>query len=166
MQDITSYISSIVTADDNQPLASKDIPSDQLPPEVKSVLDAIFDELISCKPSWRSVFKEKEEVVNYKKALGVAMLRAKIDTVEKAQFGIAFAQLDESPFFPSVGEFIKWCKDGYNTSLHFKQLEDNTKRIKDERRMISAVPWEEQQKTARDNLAALRKTIKTIKKGK
>lgn len=159
--DVSLYVKSLPVSEEGQIQCSRSLPSESIPQQVKTALDAIFSELMDCKPSWRNAFKTKEEAVNYKKALGVAMASAKIDSYEKARYGIAYAQLDESPFFPSVGMFVKWCKDGYNEYLTRKQLEDNTKCIMDEKRQIGAQTWEERQKTARSELSALREIIKS-----
>lgn len=160
--DVTKYIEKMDLNEDKgiATLSSRSIPSDTIPKEIKVVIDAIFIELMDCKPSWRNAFKSKDEAQAYKKALGVAMFRSGINTVEKAGYGIAFAQTDESPFFPSVGQFISWCKDGYSQALHQKQLEDNTKRILDEKRLLSSQTWEERQAQAKEQIQGLKNILK------
>jgi len=162
--DIVSYIDNmqINSRKDASTALSSQTHSDSIPKEVKTALDAIFQELMNCKPSWRTAFKEKEEVISYKKALGVAMFNAKINTMEKAQFGIAYAQLDSSPFFPSVGQFITWCTEGYGQHLKKKQLEQNMNRITDEKLMLDSKPFEERKAEAKANIADLRNILNKV----
>lgn len=133
----------------------------ELPQIAKDILNHTFNEMMACKSSWRVGFKTKDEVKNYKIALGKAMHLAKIDSYEKLQFGLDALLLDDGKYLPSVGQFVKWCKDGYNQDLHQKNLLGNTKRILDERRMLANGTFEQRQETARNELGKCLDIIKS-----
>lgn len=70
----------------------------------------IFEQLTGTKPAWRHALSSKEAVVRTKRAWTAAIIKAGITKFEQIQHGITLAGLDTSPFLPSVGQFIDWCK--------------------------------------------------------
>lgn len=137
-----------------------DIRAETFTPEMKQILDFTFNSLIASKPAWRNGFRDKEETIAYKKQLGVAMAEHGIDTSEKLAGGLAYARSVESPFMPSVGEFIGWCKDVNHEREHAQAIEARTQRILDERKQLASRPFEERQHEARAHLMCCREIIK------
>jgi hypothetical protein len=121
---------------------SSEIPGREIPQEVRTVMDLIFKEMMDCKPSWKATFKaetvamSQTMAVDDNNALFSAMLHSKIDTMEKAMFGINALRVSVDPFFPPVGRFVHDCKTGWHDHLRQQQMRDNTKRIIERNRML------------------------------
>ncbi|MDG6880965.1 Replication protein P [Phocoenobacter uteri] len=89
-------------------------PKNVASPEMAVATKVLFNELRGAFPAWRNAFKTKDEYNNFRKVWLETLLEENI-TPEQLQAGLRQAKLSESPFFPSVGMFIKWCREqGYS----------------------------------------------------
>ena len=79
-------------------------------PEAAALINHVFKSLCGAKPSWRSGFKTNDDVNAYKEALALTFMENGITTPEQVHKGLAEVRRNESPFMPSTGEFLKWCK--------------------------------------------------------
>jgi hypothetical protein len=131
-----------------------------MPQIAKDILNHTFNEMMACKSSWRVGFKTKEEVKNYKIALGKAMFLAKIDSFQKLQFGLDHLILDENPYLPSTGLFVAWCKEGYRQHLFRQQAIDNTNRILQNNRLIESGTFEERREVKKSEMAKVMEKLK------
>lgn len=86
-----------------------------LSPEAIALINHVFKSLCGAKPSWRTGFKTNEDVNSYKEALALTFMENGMQTPDAVQKGLAEARKDESPFMPSTGEFLKWCKPDKTT---------------------------------------------------
>ena len=89
-----------------------------LSPEAITLINHVFKSLCGAKPSWRTGFKTNEDVNSYKEALALTFMENGIQTPDAVQKGLAEARRDESPFMPSTGEFLKWCKPEHREQCH------------------------------------------------
>ena len=84
------------------------------------IVNRLFDSLMMIKTGWRAMFPSinaKTEPDKLRKAMQLmkkqflkGLIENEITTLEQLEFGLKKARADDNPFFPSVGEFIKWCK--------------------------------------------------------
>ncbi|WP_439259505.1 replication protein P [Lonepinella sp. BR2930] len=76
-------------------------------------IERLFVNLKRIFPAWKSAFESDDEYAETK-ALWLETLAENHISLEQLKAGLEQAKLSESPFFPSVGLFMKWCKQGYN----------------------------------------------------
>ena len=122
-------------------------------------MDYVFETLWGANPAWRAGFKSRKEMINYKTQLGRAMEAAGINTMEKVEDGLNYAIQQPGAFMPSTGDFVTWCKDVAEIKRQRREDEERSKRIMDEKRLLSAKPWEERQSTAKAAIAEIRKSL-------
>lgn len=89
-----------------------------LSPEAIALINHVFKSLCAAKPSWRSGFKTNEDVNAYKEALALTFMENGINTPEAVQKALAESRRNDSPFMPSTGEFLKWCKPEHKEQCH------------------------------------------------
>ncbi|WP_345869544.1 replication protein P [Shewanella algae] len=75
-----------------------------------SVINHLFSELQSCFPAWRQTFTSKADIDAAKRVWARGLVEAGIHSEQQLQWGLRKARRSESPFWPSVGQFIKWCQ--------------------------------------------------------
>ena len=85
-----------------------------VPPQVSKFVDRLFERLKLTFPAWRQAFSSDEEFNEAKRLWLEALVRNNVLTAEQFKQGIAKAEQMESPFLPSVGQFIGWCKGAEN----------------------------------------------------
>ncbi|WP_228730341.1 replication protein P [Shewanella yunxiaonensis] len=83
--------------------------SDQLQATAR-IINILFAELQSCFPAWKTTFPSKSDVDAAKRTWTKGLLEAGISSEQQLQWGLRKARRSESPFWPSVGQFIKWCQ--------------------------------------------------------
>ncbi|WP_159655967.1 replication protein P [Vibrio atypicus] len=74
------------------------------------IINKLFSELQTCFPAWRQTFTSKADIDATKRAWVRGFVEAKITSEKQLQCGLAKARRSESPFWPSVGQFISWCQ--------------------------------------------------------
>ncbi|MCZ5970935.1 replication protein P, partial [Escherichia coli] len=62
-------------------------------------------------PASVSTIREQNKLNEFRKQWMLAFLENGITTMELVNAGMRHARASESPFWPSPGQFIKWCKD-------------------------------------------------------
>ena len=128
-------------------------------PEIKQVLDYVFETLWGANPAWRSGFKSRKEMINYKTQLGRAMQSAGINTMEKVEDGLIYAIQQPGAFMPSTGDFVTWCKDIADVKRVKREAVERSQRITDEKRLLASEPWETRQTRAKSAIAEMRKHL-------
>ncbi|WP_368075529.1 replication protein P [Marinobacter lutaoensis] len=73
-------------------------------------MNKLFAELQACFPAWRQTFTSKADIDAAKRVWARGLVEAKVTSDRQLQWGLAKARRSESPFWPSVGQFIKWCQ--------------------------------------------------------
>ncbi len=82
----------------------------QLVRQSAGVINSIFAGLKAAYPAWRQTFTTDNDLEEAKKAWVKALIENRITSKEQVQQGLQQARKDTSPFWPSVGKFIEWCK--------------------------------------------------------
>lgn len=84
----------------------------------KQVINDLFSRLSAIFPAWRHAFDGDEAIREAKRAWLSALIRNGVTTPELIQQGLVQAERQTTPFLPSVGQFIAWCKgDGDEKSV-------------------------------------------------
>ena len=71
----------------------------------------VFMALKLMSPAWRNNFKSEKELEMTKKLWLSTLIEEKVTTDEKINRALKKAKLNDSPFFPSIGQFIKWSEE-------------------------------------------------------
>lgn len=118
MKDVQRNMSGINAKNQRQEELKK-----QVSDNAKSVIDNLFDELKSCYPAWKQAFGNQETWLAAKRTWTKAFIENNISTTEQVITGLKEARKGDNPFWPSVGQFIKWC-DGpqIDTSAAFDRM--------------------------------------------
>ncbi|WP_205907382.1 replication protein P [Salinivibrio sp. YCSC6] len=94
----------------SQPELSHQTDDDKKLIAAAGVINKLFAELQACFPAWRQTFTCKSDIDAAKRSWARGLVEAKITTETQLKCGLAKARRSESPFWPSVGQFIKWCQ--------------------------------------------------------
>lgn len=82
------------------------------------VIGLLFKRLKSIFPAWRASFLDEESEHEARKMWLSALNENGITTAEQIRIGLKKARKHNSPFWPSVGQFISWCElDGEDLGL-------------------------------------------------
>ncbi|WP_431688938.1 replication protein P [Hahella sp. NBU794] len=73
-------------------------------------VNAIFKALQASFPAWRQAFPDTESLLEAKRAWTKAMVENRITSADQIRVGIRRARATACPFFPSIGQFVSWCK--------------------------------------------------------
>lgn len=78
----------------------------------EKMVDSLFKSLKQLFPaSVSTVFKNASDEMDAKRQWIAAFAENGITTREQLQNGMRHARASDNPFWPAVGEFIKWCKE-------------------------------------------------------
>ncbi|OOF48717.1 replication P [Rodentibacter genomosp. 1] len=78
------------------------------------LIDRMFTRLKSLFPAWKQAFDSMETYNETKQIWLEELLKADVVTPLALKRGLDRAAGSESPFFPSVGQFIAWCSEDYH----------------------------------------------------
>ncbi|MEH8029356.1 replication protein P [Gallibacterium anatis] len=82
----------------------------EIPPQVAKFVDRLFARLKAIFPAWQAAFDGEEGYQEAKRLWLEALVNNGVTTAAQFKCGIAQAERESTPFFPSVGQFIAWCK--------------------------------------------------------
>lgn len=85
-------------------------------------INGIFKSLCQIFPNWRNVYRDADELQAAKATFTKGMMENGIISSEQVKRGLAKARSQESDFFPSVGKFCSWCKDGSQWQAAFQRM--------------------------------------------
>lgn len=78
----------------------------------EKMVDSLFKSLKQLFPaSVSTVFKNENDEMDAKRQWITAFAENGITTREQLQNGMRHARASDNPFWPAVGQFIKWCKE-------------------------------------------------------
>ncbi len=85
-------------------------PATSLNEEAKNIVNGLFKSLQAAKPGWRASFPDDESLRLAKSTFVKGLIEAQVTDRAMISLGMKKARLDPSQFFPSIGQFIMWCK--------------------------------------------------------
>ncbi|WP_272521098.1 replication protein P [Providencia sp. PROV202] len=99
-------------------IAQDSTPQKVVNPQAEQLVDVLFRNLKQIFPAAvNTIFKNESDELAAKRQWIAAFAENGITTREQLQNGMRYARASDSPFFPAVGQFIKWCKQEDFTQL-------------------------------------------------
>ncbi|CAG9425214.1 hypothetical protein NVI2019_PEGOAJLN_02474 [Providencia alcalifaciens] len=99
-------------------IAQDSTPQKIVSPQAEQLVDVLFRNLKQIFPAAvNTIFKNESDELAAKRQWIAAFAENGITTREQLQNGMRHARASDSPFFPAVGQFIKWCKQEDFTQL-------------------------------------------------
>ncbi|HFD6682076.1 DNA replication protein [Providencia alcalifaciens] len=99
-------------------IAQDSTPQKVVNPQAEQLVDVLFRNLKQIFPAAvNTIFKNESDELAAKRQWVAAFAENGITTREQLQNGMRHARASDSPFFPAVGQFIKWCKQEDFTQL-------------------------------------------------
>ncbi len=99
-------------------IAQDSTPQKIVSPQAEQLVDVLFRNLKQIFPAAvNTIFKNESDELAAKRQWIAAFAENGITTREQLQNGMRYARASDSPFFPAVGQFIKWCKQEDFTQL-------------------------------------------------
>lgn len=98
----------------------------------ENVLNVVINSLRAIFPAWRSSIKSQRELDELKKEWLIAFIENNIKTDIQINRGLKRARAETSPFMPSVGMFMSWCKPPIQSHVEF-----NTRSLENDRKVLS-----------------------------
>ncbi|MDA3978993.1 replication protein P [Gallibacterium sp. AGMB14963] len=87
-------------------------------------VDRLFARLKAIFPAWQAAFDGEEGYQEAKRLWLEALVNNGVTTAAQFKCGIAQAERSGSPFFPSAGQFIAWCKTDDYAALGLPTVEE------------------------------------------
>ena len=103
------HISKLTNVKQNLSSAST-ITSGKATQDDKAFINQLFLELAGIFPAWKQAFDGDEGVRAAKRNWMLGLIDQKITKLEQVEAGLSYARKQTTPFLPSVGQFIEWCK--------------------------------------------------------
>lgn len=99
-------------------MAQSSTPQKVVNPQAEQLVDVLFRNLKQIFPAAvNTIFKNKSDELAAKRQWIAAFAENGITTREQLQNGMRHARASDNPFWPAVGQFIKWCKQEDFTQL-------------------------------------------------
>jgi hypothetical protein len=76
----------------------------------EQVINKLFVELASIYPAWKQAFPNQQALDESKRQYMKAFKEEGLDSWDFVERGLKEARRDTSPFLPSVGQFVDWCR--------------------------------------------------------
>lgn len=100
-----------------------------IPDNSVRLIDRMFIRLKSIFPAWKQAFASEAEYNETKQVWLEELFKAGIVNPQSLKRGLDLAAKSESPFFPSVGQFIAWCNNYDNHELGLPTQEELEARL-------------------------------------
>ncbi|EFE55282.1 replication protein P [Providencia rettgeri DSM 1131] len=99
-------------------MAQSSTPQKVVNPQAEQLVDVLFRNLKQIFPAAvNTIFKNESDELAAKRQWIAAFAENGITTREQLQNGMRHARASDNPFWPAVGQFIKWCKQENFTQL-------------------------------------------------
>lgn len=99
-------------------MAQSSTPQKVVNPQAEQLVDVLFRNLKQIFPAAvNTIFKNESDELAAKRQWIAAFAENEITTREQLQNGMRHARESDNPFWPAVGQFIKWCKQEDFTQL-------------------------------------------------
>ena len=76
-----------------------------------NTVNQLFIQMRAIFPAWKNSFPDETSYREAKRLWLETLVNEGITTIEQLQNGIERAKKSNKPFWPSVGEFVGWCKE-------------------------------------------------------
>ncbi len=83
----------------------------------------MFSQLQAIFPAWRQAFTSDAEAAEARRQWALGLVEAGITDTAAIKAGLGKARRAKSPFLPSVGQFVEWCREAARERLGFPSVE-------------------------------------------
>lgn len=108
----------IVTAIQNrdgkslQQMYAPEKPVQQVPEQTIKIFNELFRELKAAFPALMATIKEQDDLNELRRQWVLAFAENGITSIDQVKAGMKIARQQVTPFLPSPGQFIEWCRQG------------------------------------------------------
>jgi len=76
-----------------------------------ALFNSIFGQLRAAFPASSSLLKDQDDINTFRQQWVKAFMENGITSIQQIETGMRHARQQESPYMPSPGKFVSWCKD-------------------------------------------------------
>lgn len=82
----------------------------EVDPATGEVVEKLFRQLQAIFPAWKQAWPDEKALSVARRSWTVGLMAAGINTVEQVKYGVEQCRRSGSPFAPSIGQFVEWCR--------------------------------------------------------
>lgn len=87
-------------------------PKQQVPEQAAQIFNELFRQLKAAFPALMTNIKDQNDLNELRRQWVLAFIENGITSIEQVNAGMKIARQQATPFLPSPGQFIAWCKQG------------------------------------------------------
>ncbi|EOV4177733.1 replication protein P [Yersinia enterocolitica] len=95
-----------------QQIYSTEKPKQQVPEEAAGIFNELFRQLKAAFPALMTSIKDQSDLNELRRQWVLAFIENGITSMNQVDAGMKIARQQATPFLPSPGQFIAWCKQG------------------------------------------------------
>ncbi|EKN3726488.1 DNA replication protein [Yersinia enterocolitica] len=95
-----------------QQMYAADKPKQQVPEQAAQIFNELFRQLKAAFPALITSIKDQSDLNELRRQWVLAFIENGITSIDQVNAGMKIARQQATPFLPSPGQFIAWCKQG------------------------------------------------------
>ncbi|MDR5020507.1 replication protein P [Yersinia rochesterensis] len=95
-----------------QQMYAADKPKQQVPEQAADIFNELFRQLKAAFPALMTSIKDQRDLNELRRQWVLAFIESGITNMDQVDAGMKIARQQSTPFLPSPGQFIAWCKQG------------------------------------------------------
>ncbi|EMU6158015.1 DNA replication protein [Yersinia enterocolitica] len=95
-----------------QQMYAADKPKQQVPEQAAQIFNELFRQLKAAFPALMTSIKDQSDLNELRRQWVLAFIENGITSIDQVNAGMKIARQQATPFLPSPGQFIAWCKHG------------------------------------------------------
>ncbi len=95
-----------------QQMYADEKPKQQVPEQAAQIFNEIFRQLKAAFPALMTSIKDQSDLNELRRQWVLAFIENGITSIDQVNAGMKIARQQATPFLPSPGQFIAWCKQG------------------------------------------------------
>lgn len=95
-----------------QQMYAADKPKQQVPEQAAQIFNELFRQLKAAFPALMTSIKDQSDLNELRRQWVLAFIENGITSIDQVNAGMKIARQQATPFLPSPGQFIAWCKKG------------------------------------------------------
>ncbi|EOV0796544.1 replication protein P [Yersinia enterocolitica] len=95
-----------------QQMYAADKPKQQVPEQAAQIFNELFRQLKAAFPALMTSIKDQSDLNELRRQWVLAFIENGITSIDQVNAGMKIARQQDTPFLPSPGQFIAWCKQG------------------------------------------------------
>ncbi|EKN6179377.1 DNA replication protein [Yersinia enterocolitica] len=95
-----------------QQMYAADKPKQKVPEQAAQIFNELFRQLKAAFPALMTSIKDQSDLNELRRQWVLAFIENGITSIDQVNAGMKIARQQATPFLPSPGQFIAWCKQG------------------------------------------------------